>query len=78
MLEKLSQGIVLMRFAFVDDFVPAVVVGDRVIDVSDLLESISRLRPQDVFTGLITRWDEFASKLEAAAQQRDEREANRN
>jgi hypothetical protein len=67
-----------MRFAFVDDFVPAVVVEDRVVEVADVLESIPRLRPPDVFTGLITRWDEFAPKLEAAAQQRNEREANRN
>ena len=60
-----------MRFVFIDDFVPAVVTGDRVIEVADLLESIPRLRPQDVLTGLITRFDEFRGQLETAARDRD-------
>ena len=62
-----------MRFAFIDDFVPALVVGDRVIEVADLLDSIPRLRPQDWFTGLLDRLDEFRGPLEAAARDREGR-----
>lgn len=60
-----------MRFTFIDDFVPAVVSGDKVIEVDDILKSIPRLRPQDVLVGLVTRFDEFRGQLEAAARDRD-------
>ena len=59
-----------MRFAFIDDFVPAVVVGDKVVDVSDILESIPRLKPQDLLEGLTGRFDEFRPQLETAANDR--------
>ena len=62
-----------MRFAFIDDFIPAVVAGDRVIEVADLLEPIPRLRPQDVLVGLAARFDEFRGPLEAAAGDREGR-----
>ena len=60
-----------MRFAFIDDFVPVVLEGDRAIDVSDLLESIPRLRPQDLLAGLAERFDEFRPALQEAAGSRE-------
>ncbi len=60
-----------MRFAFIDDFVPVVLEGDRAIDVSDVLESIPRLRPQDLLAGLAERFDEFRPALEEAASSRE-------
>ena len=60
-----------MRFAFIDDFVPVVLEGDRAIDVSDVLESMPRLRPQDLLAGLAERFDEFRPALEEAASSRE-------
>jgi 2-keto-4-pentenoate hydratase/2-oxohepta-3-ene-1,7-dioic acid hydratase in catechol pathway len=57
-----------MRIAFIDDYRPAVVEGQKVVDVSDLLSSIPRLGPQDVLEGLISRFDELKPRLEAAAR----------
>ncbi len=65
-----------MRFAFIDDFVPAIVAGDRVIEVADLLDSIPRLRAQDWLIGLMTRFEEFRSQLETAARDREGRPAD--
>jgi len=60
-----------MRIAFIDDFRLAVVWGEVAIDVSDIVEPIPHLTPQDLIAGFITRFDEYRSKLEAAAQSRD-------
>ena len=60
-----------MRIAFIDDFRLAVVRGDVAIDVSDIVEPIPHITAQDLITGLITRFDEFRPRLEAAAQSRD-------
>ena len=57
-----------MRIAFVDNFVPAIVSGDQVIDVTEALKPIPRLTPQDLLEGLMGRWDEYRPKLEAAAK----------
>ena len=57
-------------FAFIDDFRLAVVRGETVVDVSDVTEPIPHITAQDLITGLITRFDEFRPKLEAAAQSR--------
>jgi 2-keto-4-pentenoate hydratase/2-oxohepta-3-ene-1,7-dioic acid hydratase in catechol pathway len=57
-----------VRIAFVDNFVPAIVTGDQVIDVTETLKPIPRLTPQDLLEGLMGRWDEYRPKLEAAAK----------
>lgn len=57
-----------MRLAFIDDFVPVAITGDTVVDLSEALKPIPRLRPQDLIEGLITRWDEYRPKLEAASK----------
>ncbi|NQW17674.1 MAG: fumarylacetoacetate hydrolase family protein [Chloroflexi bacterium] len=59
-----------MRFAFIDDFVPAVIVGDQVVEVQDILDSIPMINAQDLLEGLASRFDEFRPQLEAAAKER--------
>ena len=56
-----------MRFAFIDDYSPAVVTDRGVVDVSHVLESIPKLDAQDLLEGLVQRFDEFRPLLEEAA-----------
>ncbi|MBI4219472.1 MAG: fumarylacetoacetate hydrolase family protein [Chloroflexi bacterium] len=56
-----------MRFAFVDDFVPAIVTDAGVIDVSQAVKAVSRLHPQDLLEDLISRFEEIKPQLDAAA-----------
>ncbi len=60
-----------MRIGFIDDFRLAVMRGDLAIDVSDIADPIPHLTAQDLIAGLITRFDEFGPRLEAAAQSRE-------
>jgi 2-keto-4-pentenoate hydratase/2-oxohepta-3-ene-1,7-dioic acid hydratase in catechol pathway len=57
-----------MRIAFVDDYRPAIVDGQKVVDVSELLGSVQHLRPQDLLEGLIALFDELRPKLQSAAR----------
>ncbi len=56
-----------MPFAFIDDFRPAIVSGDKVVDVTDVLKSIPHTSPQGLLVGLLERFDEYKPKLQAAA-----------
>ena len=56
-----------MRFAFIDDYRPAVVADRGVVDVSHVLDSIPKLDAQDLLEGLVQRFDEFRPLLEEAA-----------
>src|SRR5207342_2085053 len=56
-----------MKLAFFDDFKLGVVAGDSVVDVTDVVEDISRLGPQDVMRGVIERFDALKVKLADAA-----------
>ena len=60
-----------MRFAFIDDYSPAVVTDRGVVDVSHVLESIPKLDAQDLLEGLVQRFDEFRPLLEEAAETGD-------
>ena len=60
-----------MRFAFIDDYSPAVVTDRGVVDVSHVLESIPKLDAQDLLEGLVQRFDEFSPLLEEAAETGD-------
>src|SRR5258707_267582 len=42
-----------MKLAFFDDFKLGVVMGDKVVDVSDVVKDIPRLGPQDVIRGVV-------------------------
>ena len=56
-----------MRFAFIDDYRPAVVTDRGAVDVSNVLDSIPKLDAQDLLEGLVQRFDEFRPSLEEAA-----------
>src|SRR6476661_2395223 len=56
-----------MKLAFFDDFKVAVVAGDSVVDVTDVVKDISRLGPQDVMRGVIERFDALKDRLADAA-----------
>ncbi len=60
-----------MRIAFINDFRLAVVRGETVVDVADVVESIPHLTSQDLMTGLISRFDDYRTKLEEAAGSRE-------
>ena len=57
-----------MKLAFFDDFKLGVVKGDTVVDVSGVVKDIPRIGPQDVMRGVIERFAEVGSKLNAAAE----------
>jgi len=56
-----------MRLCYFDDFRLGVVKGDGVVDVTDVVKDIPHLTPQDLMAGLISRFDDYRGKLEAAA-----------
>ena len=62
-----------MRFAFIDDFCPAVVSDRGVVDVSHVVDSIPMLDAQDLLEGLVQRFDEFRPAMEEAAASGDAR-----
>ena len=52
-----------MKLGFFDDFKLGVVVGDGVVDVTEVVNDISRLGPQDVMRGVIEHFDTLKGKL---------------
>ena len=56
-----------MKLLYFDDFKLGVLKGDNVVDVSAVVEDIPHSGPGDLMNGLIARFDEYRSKLEAAA-----------
>ena len=57
-----------MKLLFFNDFNLGVLVGDRVVDVSDVVADIPRLGPHDVIAGLIARFEDYRAALEAASR----------
>ncbi len=60
-----------MRIAFVDDFRPALVRDDSVIDISDITDGFPGTGPQDLMNGLIADFDRLRPELEEALGNRD-------
>src|SRR5881398_276018 len=58
-----------MKIVFFDEFTLGVLKGDAVVDVARVVQDIPHLGPQDIIRGVIERWAEFRTKLEAAAAQ---------
>lgn len=56
-----------VKLAFFDDFRLGVVRGDRVVDVTSVVADIPHVGPHDLINGLITRFDAYRTRLEAAA-----------
>jgi 2-keto-4-pentenoate hydratase/2-oxohepta-3-ene-1,7-dioic acid hydratase in catechol pathway len=57
-----------MRLVFFDDFRLGVLHGDDVVDVSEAVRDLPRVGAHDVINGVIARFGEYRSRLEAAAQ----------
>ena len=57
-----------MRLLFFDDFRLGVLAGDRVVDVSAVVEGIPHTGPHDLIAGLIARFAEYRGRLAEAAR----------
>ena len=58
-----------MKLVLFNDFVPGVLKGDRVVDVSSVVADIPRIGPQSLMSGLIERFGHYRPALERAADQ---------
>ena len=56
-----------MKLLYFNDFRLGVVAGDSVVDVTDLVSDIPHIDRGDLINGLIERFDDYRSKLEAGA-----------
>lgn len=52
-----------MKLLFFDDFKLGVLTGESVVDVSNVVQRIPHLQPQDLIRGLIERFEEFRAPL---------------
>src|SRR4029079_5944987 len=59
-----------MKLVYFDDFKLGVLKGDAVVDVSAAVNDIPHSGPGDLMNGLIERWDDYKSRIEAAAAHR--------
>jgi len=57
-----------MKLLFFDDFRLGVLKADTVIDVSQAVQDIPRLGPQDLISGLIERFADYRRRLEDAVE----------
>ncbi len=56
-----------MKLAFFDDFKLGVVQGDRIVDVSSVVQGIPHTGPGDLISGLIAQFADYRRQLEHAA-----------
>ena len=56
-----------MKLVFFDDYVLGAVVGDEVVDLSEVAKAIPHTTPGSLINGLIADYDALRSRLEAAA-----------
>ena len=57
-----------MKLALFDGFKLGVVVGDGVMDVSDVVADVPRLEPEDLMRALIPRFGDYKERLQHAAE----------
>ncbi|MFN8556080.1 MAG: fumarylacetoacetate hydrolase family protein [Dehalococcoidia bacterium] len=57
-----------MKLALFNDYVPGVVVGDQIVDVSGVVGDIATLPPAERMPAIIARFDSLRPALEAAAK----------
>ncbi len=60
-----------MKLLYFDDFKLGVLKGDKVVDVTDLVQDLPHTGPHDLINGLIVRFDDYRATLEAAVESRD-------
>ena len=58
-----------MKLVLFNDYVPGVLKGDRVVDVSAAVSDIPRVSPQTLMAGLIERFPQYRGALESAVDQ---------
>ena len=56
-----------MKLVLFDDFVPGVLSGDNVVDVSDRVSDVPHVDGQTWMSGIIARFDDYRAALEDAA-----------
>ena len=57
-----------MKLVLFNDFVPGVLNGDCVVDVSDVVNDIPHVDAQTLMSGLIVRFDQYRGALEKAME----------
>ena len=62
-----------MKLAFFDDFKLGVIADGSVVDVTDIVQDIARLGPQDVMRGVIERFGALKAQFADAAAKRQGR-----
>ena len=55
-----------MKLVLFNNFVPGVMKGDRVVDVSSVVSDIPRINAQTLMSGLIGSFSQYRSALERA------------
>jgi len=58
-----------MKLVLFNDFVPGVLKGGQVVDVSGVVADIPRIGPQSLMSGLIERFGQYRPALERAADE---------
>ena len=56
-----------MKLVLYNDYVPGVLRGDRVVDISREVADIPHISPQTLMSGLIERFDQYRQALERAS-----------
>ena len=57
-----------LKLAFFNDFVPGVIKGERVVDISEAVSSIPHTFPQELLNGLITSFGDYKQGIEALVE----------
>ena len=60
-----------MKLVLFNDFVPGVLKGDRVVDISSAVEDIPRVNGQTLMAGIIERFDSFRDSIESLVSSSD-------
>ncbi|PKB68527.1 MAG: hypothetical protein BZY82_00645 [SAR202 cluster bacterium Io17-Chloro-G3] len=55
-----------MKLLFYNDFVPGVLKGENVVDITNVIKDVSHVTPQDWMSGLISNFDQYKSDIETA------------
>ena len=53
-----------MKLLFFNEFVPGVLKGDRVVDISDAVSGVPHLSPQELISGIIADFDSLRGPIE--------------
>ncbi len=57
-----------MKIAFFNDYRLGIVVGNNIVDVTEVVGDIPHLSPSDLLNGLIEQFPDYRNKLEKASQ----------